>query len=342
MFLESAGPRRTRVAPGGLERRGRADADPRRDRPATCSACTSTSPRARGSRGGSRAPSGAARRRRAALRRERATRRRALRPRARRSPARRATCSSRAKRFGREDLAFVSYHMGIGNLQSVLRAYGGGDAALRRSSTSTRRRPTTPPPIGGSPASATTRPTTCGSSPRRRRSCACTATTGRSSTGSSALQRAKASAEEVLHPRRPHAGVRTPADAQARAGTSARRAVPGATRPSPACGATRAWASSRGACTSPAGLYRGLRPEALAMALYIGAQVRAISHTSAADRHLDRARRRLPVAADRAPTARRRATSRCTRPAGRSTSRAVPVAAPGAGVPVRARPAARR
>ena len=30
------------------------------------------------------------------------------------------------ERFGREDLAFVSYHMGIGNLESVLRAFGGG------------------------------------------------------------------------------------------------------------------------------------------------------------------------------------------------------------------------
>ncbi|HEY7077648.1 MAG TPA: hypothetical protein VH418_19865 [Solirubrobacteraceae bacterium] len=30
------------------------------------------------------------------------------------------------RRFGREDLAFVSYHMGIGNLQGVLRLYGGG------------------------------------------------------------------------------------------------------------------------------------------------------------------------------------------------------------------------
>jgi hypothetical protein len=30
------------------------------------------------------------------------------------------------KRFGREDLAFVSYHMGIGNLESVLGAYGRG------------------------------------------------------------------------------------------------------------------------------------------------------------------------------------------------------------------------
>ena len=28
------------------------------------------------------------------------------------------------EQLGREDLAFVSYHMGIGNLQGVLRAYG--------------------------------------------------------------------------------------------------------------------------------------------------------------------------------------------------------------------------
>jgi hypothetical protein len=30
------------------------------------------------------------------------------------------------ERFGREDLAFVSYHMGIGNLEGVLKAFGGG------------------------------------------------------------------------------------------------------------------------------------------------------------------------------------------------------------------------
>jgi hypothetical protein len=30
------------------------------------------------------------------------------------------------RRFGREDLAFVSYHMGMGNLENVLKAFGGG------------------------------------------------------------------------------------------------------------------------------------------------------------------------------------------------------------------------
>jgi hypothetical protein len=45
------------------------------------------------------------------------------------------------ERFGREDLAFVSYHMGIGNLESVLEAFGGGPrsyAELYFDSTPTR------------------------------------------------------------------------------------------------------------------------------------------------------------------------------------------------------------
>jgi hypothetical protein len=36
------------------------------------------------------------------------------------------------RRFGREDLAFVSYHMGIGNLQNVLKAYGQGNVPYAR------------------------------------------------------------------------------------------------------------------------------------------------------------------------------------------------------------------
>jgi hypothetical protein len=35
------------------------------------------------------------------------------------------------ERFGRDDLAVVSYHMGIGNLESVLRDYAGGDGPIR-------------------------------------------------------------------------------------------------------------------------------------------------------------------------------------------------------------------
>ena len=52
--------------------------------------------------------------------------------RARRSRARLATSRSPGERFGREDLAVVSYHMGIGNLESVLDAYGDRDASWAR------------------------------------------------------------------------------------------------------------------------------------------------------------------------------------------------------------------
>src|SRR3954447_11777087 len=36
------------------------------------------------------------------------------------------------QRFGRQDLAFVSYHMGIGNLEGVLHAFGAGDVSYAR------------------------------------------------------------------------------------------------------------------------------------------------------------------------------------------------------------------
>ena len=48
------------------------------------------------------------------------------------------------ERFGREDLAFVSYHMGMGNLENVIEAYGGGPrsyAELYFASTPTRHTP---------------------------------------------------------------------------------------------------------------------------------------------------------------------------------------------------------
>ena len=85
----------------------------------------------------------------------------------------------------------------------------------------------------------------------------------------------------------------------------------------------RAWASSRGGVGAAAGLYRGLRPEALAMALYIGAQVREYAGGDGAAASSPRPCATRPTSAcSCAATARRRATTRCTRPAGRSTSRA--------------------
>ena len=71
------------------------------------------------------------------------------------------------ERFKREDMAFVSYHMGMGNLEGVLRAYGERTTCPTRRSTSTRRPTATRPPTRSSPRSATTRRTTGGSSARR-------------------------------------------------------------------------------------------------------------------------------------------------------------------------------
>jgi hypothetical protein len=95
-----------------------------------------------------------------------------------------------------------------------------------------------------------------------------------------------------------------------------------------------------GALGVPRGLYRGLRPEALAVALYIGAQVRAYAGGQAPLVVTSTVRDESTSALLVAATARRRATTRCTRPAGRSTSRGPTLRAPGARLPVRARPAA--
>ncbi len=91
-----------------------------------------------------------------------------------------------------------------------------------------------------------------------------------------ALHAAKASAEEVLHPPATTASFVTPATLKAAWDEGAirafpqRQAVTGLQR-DPRMGALA------GRLGVPAGVYRGLRPEALAMALYIGAQVRALA-----------------------------------------------------------------
>ena len=128
-----------------------------------------------------------------------------------------------SERFGREDLAFVSYHMGIGNLEGVLERFGGGRrsyAELYFDSTPTRHSP----PTRGSRPSATTRPTTSGSSARRGRSCGSRAATPSGWGGS---------------PRSSRRRLRAPGAARGRAaGRPARAAV--RRRRTPRCGPPRA------------------------------------------------------------------------------------------------------
>jgi hypothetical protein len=182
------------------------------------------------------------------------------------------------ERLGREDLAFVAYHMGIGNLQTVLRDYGDGHpsyAELYFNSTPAQH------------AAAYWRLAGFGDDSANylwklyaaRQIMRLWRDDRPQLERLSALQLRKASAEEVLHP-----VDRTPAfvapgdlskawDAHAIVPFPAAEDITGLRR-DPSMGelARRLHV--------PEGMYRGLRPEALAMAIYIGAQVRAISHES--------------------------------------------------------------
>ena len=174
--------------------------------------------------------------------------------------------------LGREDLAFVSYHMGIGNLQDVLAAYGAGEVSYAQlyfdstpaSNPEVQRRLAS---FGDDSSNYLWKLHAAREIMRLHREDPDELARRES------LHGAKASAEEVLHPPEsttrfgtpdvlraawdedeievfPDDPARTGLDRDASMGELAQRvgAVPG--------------------------LYRGLRPEALATALYIGAQTR--------------------------------------------------------------------
>ena len=127
-----------------------------------------------------------------------AARRRPLRPRQGAGRHRALPEAGASERFGREDLAFVSYHMGMGNLEGVHQRASAAGAAPTPSSTSTPRRCATRPPTRGSPPSATTPRTTSGSSARRSRSCGMARSDPSRLGRLAALQTADDSARRVL------------------------------------------------------------------------------------------------------------------------------------------------
>jgi Family of unknown function (DUF5715) len=182
------------------------------------------------------------------------------------------------KHFGREDLAFVSYHMGIGNLDSVLRDYGAGAMPYVQvyfDSTPTRHRRAYQrlAAFGDDSSNYWWKILAAEEIMRLYRD------DRAQLTRLAALHAAKASAEEVLHPLdRTHAFV-TPADlkkawdAHEIVAFPEDEAVTGLRRDA------RMGELARRVHQRPS-LYRGLKPEALAMALYIGAQVRALSGQS--------------------------------------------------------------
>ena len=163
--------------------------------------------------------------------------RRALRPRGARSTAPPATWRSPRSASERSDLATVSYHMGIGNLESVIRAYTG--ASERRAD----RARSSPPRTSPTPSSTSTRRRTAiaeahellsgfgddsseyfwkvlasRADPRARR-----APTPTRSQRTADLATAKATLEEVYHPEDETRGLRGPGRRRGRA----RRRRPG-------------------------------------------------------------------------------------------------------------------
>lgn len=180
--------------------------------------------------------------------------------------------------LGREDLAFVSYHMGVGNLQDVLAAYGDADASYARvyfDSTPQRHADVQRKLMSFGDDSSTYLWKLYAAREIMR--------LYREDRGELArveqLQTAKNSAEEVLHPLDRTPAFDTPEALKAAWDDGTIRAFPN----DPALtglardGRMGELAERLGA---PRGLYRGLRPEALAMALYIGAQVREFSGES--------------------------------------------------------------
>jgi uncharacterized protein DUF5715 len=184
--------------------------------------------------------------------------------------ARYLTIAKRA--LARDDLAFVSYHMGIGNLQDVLRAYGEERPSYARvyfDSTPTHHADVQQrlAAFGDDSSNYLWKLYAAREIMRLYRH------DRPALERMQALQTAKNSAEEVLHPDGSTPRFATPDDLRAAWDDDEIRVLPDdPARTGLARDPRMAELAER--IGSLPGLYRGLRPEALAMALYIGAQTR--------------------------------------------------------------------
>jgi hypothetical protein len=172
----------------------------------------------------------------------------------------------------REDLAFVSYHMGIGNLQDVLRAYG-----EERPSYAELYFDSTPNQHGDAQrrlaAFGDDSSTYLWKIHAAREIMRLHREDPPALARLQALQTAKASAEEVLHPLDSTPRFDTPQALKAAWDDDAIRAFPDEPELTGLARDDRMGELAQRVDALPA-LYRGLRPEALAMALYIGAMTR--------------------------------------------------------------------
>jgi hypothetical protein len=177
------------------------------------------------------------------------------------------------ERFGRDDLAVVSYHMGMGNLESVLAAYGEDDVSWAQVyfDATPNDHPGTYRLLSGfgdDSASYLWRIYAARTIMRLYRE----------DQGElrrlARLQTAKASAEEVLHPRSETDVFETPEDLE-----EAYRS--GALRPFAGIPGFRAHPRMGALAPDDRHLYRGLRPEASQLAAYLAAGVRDAAGTKA-------------------------------------------------------------
>jgi hypothetical protein len=186
------------------------------------------------------------------------------------------------ERFKREDMAFVSYHMGMGNLEGVLRAYGAepGDEDLSYTQvyfdSSPVRHTAAYAKLASFGDDSSNYLWKLGAAQQIME-------LSREDTGKlaalMAAQTAKASAEEVLHPPGTTARFATPNDLQEAWDDEQLVPFPTDERVT-GLRADRRMGELAPKLGQPRSLYAGLRPEALATALYIGAQVRALSGTT--------------------------------------------------------------
>jgi hypothetical protein len=183
------------------------------------------------------------------------------------------------ERFGREDFAVASYHMGIGNLESVLEAYGDEDASWSRVyfDATPRDHPRTYRLLAGfGDDSATYLWRVYAAREIMRLYREDPAELRRLAR----LHTAKASAEEVLHPRTRTEVFERPDDLEQAYAAGELRRFPNQPVELGLRRDRDMGELARRLDAEPA-LYRGLRPEAYALAVYLAAGVRLLAGTSA-------------------------------------------------------------
>jgi Family of unknown function (DUF5715) len=180
------------------------------------------------------------------------------------------------ERFGADDLAIVSYHMGMGNLDSVLEAYGDDDAGWGEVyfNSTPRNEPDAYRLLSGFGDDSATYLWRVYAAREIMR-------LYREEPGELArvarLQTAKASAEELLHPQAATEVFDEPDDLEAAYLSGDLRPFEGI----PGLRADRDMGELARRLDAERRLYRGLRPEAFALAAYLAAGVQDVGRTKA-------------------------------------------------------------